>query len=206
MEPELRPMRLWNLWRKNEAMKLRHATEKLREYQQYLAGLCDRFFLYFYLANNIRFKALARASLALRIRFGLKGLPITNLADWNAGLKHCKRKGQVILVCAGKKNMALQRKACENLQRIFSEKNFIIVLATPVEDFSFYARLGWLVEYLPRMGNFLSFYRSKKIWYLTLRYKDAVILPIEYGLENEASIYKLLSRQMNIYESKESRI
>jgi hypothetical protein len=65
------------------------------------------------------------------------------------------------------------------------------VLITPLSDFAFYSRLGWLVEYLPKLGNDEA-YRERKRRYLAWRYRDATALPLSAGLADAAEVVRLL--------------
>jgi hypothetical protein len=53
---------------------------------------------------------------------------------------------------------------------------------TNVADFSFFSRLGWLVEYLPALSSPADGYAERKKRYLAWRYRDAPILPVSAGL------------------------
>lgn len=177
-------------------MKLENRIARLRKTLRRAANRKDRLFLYPYLTNPEHFRARAGDSFWSALKLKFKGIPLPHFPDWNPGLTHAPGKGTVVLVWVKKNDSAILRDACLNLQRIFVAKNYTPVLVTPLEDFNFYVRLGWLIEYLPRIGGFLSLYRRKKIWYLASRYRDALILPLAAALAEDEVIENLLSRQV----------
>jgi hypothetical protein len=77
---------------------------------------------------------------------------------------------------------AMQR-ACDGWARCLqSHRQLAPVLVTDVADFSFYSRLGWLVEYVPELSGNGSSYRERKLRHLAWRYRDAKIVPLAAGL------------------------
>lgn len=76
------------------------------------------------------------------------------------------------------------REACNGLSnRWDSLPGFAPVLITDVADFAFYSRLGWLVEYLPRLVGEGEPYEERKLKYLARLYRGAPVLPVSAGLE-----------------------
>ena len=76
------------------------------------------------------------------------------------------------------------REACTNLsERWDSFPGFAPVLITDVADFAFFSRLGWLVEYLPRLAGQGEPYEERKLKYLARLYRGAPVLPVSAGLE-----------------------
>ena len=77
------------------------------------------------------------------------------------------------------------REACTNLQeRWDSFPGYAPVLVTDIADFAFFSRLGWLVEYLPRIAGQGEPYEERKLKYLARLYRGAPILPVSAGLED----------------------
>jgi hypothetical protein len=88
------------------------------------------------------------------------------------------------------------REACTNLQeRWDSFPGYAPVLVTDMADFAFYSRLGWLVEYLPRLAGSGEPYEERKLKYLARLYSGAPVLPLSAGLRTnfESDLRKLLS-------------
>jgi len=76
------------------------------------------------------------------------------------------------------------REACTSLSTQWdSLPGFAPVLITDVADFAFYSRLGWLVEYVPRMVGEGEPYEERKLKYLARLYRGAPVLPVSAGLE-----------------------
>jgi hypothetical protein len=76
------------------------------------------------------------------------------------------------------------REACNVLsERWDSLPGFAPVLITDVADFAFYSRLGWLVEYLPRLAGAGEPFEERKLKYLARLYRGAPVLPISAGLK-----------------------
>lgn len=76
------------------------------------------------------------------------------------------------------------REACTGLSRRWdSLPGFAPVLITDVADFAFFSRLGWLVEYLPRLAGQGEPYEERKLKYLARLYRGAPVLPVSAGLE-----------------------
>lgn len=97
---------------------------------------------------------------------------------WRAELKHAprQREAATVLLWAVGLDSAQIRSAClcwrqENEDRL----DLLPVLLTDCADFAFYSRLGWQVEYLPRLGSEGDEYLSIKSRYLAWRYRSAKI-------------------------------
>ncbi len=76
------------------------------------------------------------------------------------------------------------REACTGLSKRWdSLPGFAPVLITDVADFAFFSRLGWLVEYLPRLAGNGEPYEERKLKYLARLYRGAPVLPVSAGLE-----------------------
>jgi hypothetical protein len=81
------------------------------------------------------------------------------------------------------------REACTNLsERWDSFPGFAPVLITDVADFAFFSRLGWLVEYLPRLAGQGEPYEERKLKYLARLYRGAPVIPVNAGLLSEAEL------------------
>ena len=76
------------------------------------------------------------------------------------------------------------RRACDGVQRLESLlPGFAPVLVTDVADFAFFSRLGWLVEYLPRLTGEGEPYEKRKERFLARLYRGAPALPAGAILE-----------------------
>lgn len=63
------------------------------------------------------------------------------------------------------------------LEQLKLQGGVLGVLVTNVPDFSFYSRLGWLVEFLPKLPGDREAYAQQKLRYLAWRYRDAAVVP-----------------------------
>lgn len=95
------------------------------------------------------------------------------------------------------------REACNNLSAQWdSFPGFAPVLITDVADFAFFSRLGWLVEYLPRLEGQGEPYEERKLKYLARLYRGAPVIPVSAGFEDvetvrtgpSASLWRVRSR------------
>ena len=85
------------------------------------------------------------------------------------------------------------REACTGLSEQWdSLPGFAPVLITDVADFAFFSRLGWLVEYLPRLTGQGVAYEERKLKYIARLYRGAPVLPVSAGLT--ASVWQARSR------------
>lgn len=112
---------------------------------------------------------------------------------WLSGLKHGSQiKASTTLVVLGDlESKKESRLACQNLREILCKQdNYCPVLITSLEDFTFYAKLGWLVEYLPRMNSSEN-YQNEKLKYLVWRYRQAHVLALSDGLLKKSNIEKI---------------
>src|SRR5690606_9673716 len=71
--------------------------------------------------------------------------------------------------------------------------NFAFVVVTDVADFAFFSRLGWLVEYLPRVSGEGEQYEERKARFLARLYRDAPVLPLKAGLGSATSFAEALA-------------
>lgn len=85
------------------------------------------------------------------------------------------------------------REYCNGFQRLLMEcEDLSPVLVTDVTDFTFYSRLGWLVEYLPELSGEGAPYQARKRRYLAWRYRDALVVPVAAGLLNPQEWQEML--------------
>ena len=76
------------------------------------------------------------------------------------------------------------RAACDEFSRLQgSLPEFAPVLVTDVADFAFFSRLGWLVEYLPRLAGQGEPFEERKLKYVARLYRGAPVLPVSAVLE-----------------------
>lgn len=129
---------------------------------------------------------MVKSSRALRERLrALAAGQKTPSGTWSPRLKYRPRAGEIVVVWSESRDIYKTRAACENIEK-WLDWNFARVLVTPAPDVVFYARLGWLVEYLP------SAFAKKKAAYLAARYADAVVIPVEAGLTSREEVMALL--------------
>lgn len=115
---------------------------------------------------------------------------------WQPGLKHADSlpHSRTLLVWSDICSTDAQREACRGLQQMLAAYlNLCPVLVTDLADFSFYSRLGWLVEYLPDLPGDGPSYRERKQRYLAWRYRDALAIPLSAGLASAEEFILLLT-------------
>ena len=116
---------------------------------------------------------------------------------WQSGLKHVETmlESKTLLVWSDVSATEMQREACGGLQRLLAEfSDLSPVLVTELADFSFYSRLGWLVEYLPDIPGDGPSYSERKKRYLAWRYRDAVAVPLSAGVASSGEFKTLIMR------------
>lgn len=97
-------------------------------------------------------------------------------------------KAKPLLIWAIGTDRATLREACRGFLRLHqSLSSFAPVLVTDVADFAYFSRLGWLVEYLPRLSGEGCPYENRKAWLLARLYHGAPALPIAAGLKVETA-------------------
>jgi hypothetical protein len=117
------------------------------------------------------------------------------LEPWLPALKHfrCNEDARPLIIWALNTDRETLRAACDGFTTLLAElPGFVPVLITDVADFSFFSRLGWLVEYVPAFPSPAGAYAARKLRYLAWRYKDAPALPVSAGLANNVRIEELL--------------
>lgn len=107
--------------------------------------------------------------------------------QWESALKHGSSSGNMtLLVWSDLTDREKCRAACAGFQRfLLAHPQYVPVLVTPLADFAFYSRLGWLVEYLPEIPGEGPDYAERKRRYLAWRYRHAEVVPLSAGLGNE---------------------
>lgn len=105
---------------------------------------------------------------------------------WSPKLKHVPVEpgAKVVLFWAvGEFDKYVLRSALEaQLARFKLQGGGLGVLVANVPDFSFYSRLGWLVEFLPALPGDREAYVQQKLRYLAWRYRDAAVVPVSARL------------------------
>jgi hypothetical protein len=119
--------------------------------------------------------------------------------EWPVGLKHAERseEGLVVVLWALGSTREEICSACDEIARLDGPSaRFTPVLLTDVAYFAYYARLGWLVEYLPNWTGPAASHRERKLAYLAWRYRHALVVPLsaaastllEWAASPEASV------------------
>jgi hypothetical protein len=114
---------------------------------------------------------------------------------WLAGLKHRELQDdpRTLLIWALNSDPATIREACEGLHAWLSERpDFAPVLVTDIADFAYYSRLGWLVEFVPRLSPPAERFFERKQRYIAWRYRDAQALPLSAGLHSRTHVQEVL--------------
>lgn len=113
---------------------------------------------------------------------------------WLPGLRHAGDTAGTSAFLIWATGMARDdlRRACATFQALQSGiPDKVPVLVTDVADFAFYARLGWLVEYLPNLAEPAQRFAGQKVCYLAWRYRDAPAVPASIGLRPNLQIQDL---------------
>jgi hypothetical protein len=106
---------------------------------------------------------------------------------WPVSLKQNSTdpKSRPLLIWAVGTDRETLREACTRLQEQWNSfPGYAPVLVTDMADFAFFSRLGWLVEYLPRLAGQGEPYEERKLKYIARLYRGARILPISAGLQD----------------------
>lgn len=124
--------------------------------------------------------------LAGRILRWLEAVRILRPDLWPASLKQAATSAgaKPLLIWAVGTDRDTLREACGGFSRLQdSLPGFALILVTDVADFAFFSRLGWLVEYLPRIAGEGGRYEERKARFLARLYGGAPALPVGAGLE-----------------------
>jgi hypothetical protein len=114
---------------------------------------------------------------------------------WLTTLKHVPEKAdaKTLLIWATGADRDELRSACQGFAKhLESDARWVPVLVTDVADFAYFSRLGWLVEYLPKLDDDGQSYRARKRAYLAWCYRDASIVPWRAGLAGDTEWNALL--------------
>lgn len=115
---------------------------------------------------------------------------------WPVVLKHAdqaEEDGRVLLVWALSSERDATRRACDGLSMLLRQSRKVTpVLLTDVADFAYFARLGWLIEYLPNWTGAKADYREQKLRYLAWRYRGALVVPAAAGCADLADWKRLM--------------
>lgn len=107
---------------------------------------------------------------------------------WPASLKNpgANAAAKPMLIWALGIDRDTLRAACDGISRLQgSLPGFAPVLITDVADFAFFSRLGWLVEYVPRLSGEGESYDERKAKFLARLYHGAAAVPLSIGLESD---------------------
>jgi hypothetical protein len=180
-------------------MSLPAEIDTLRRRMEQLAGEADTDLIARY---ALRYPPPERRSLYLNLRMivgrVLRRLGLRRarpLEPWLPELKHVEQVegAKPFLIWALDTDRETLRKACEGFTKLQnSSPGYIPVLVTNVADFSFFSRLGWLVEYVPALSTPAGGYAERKRQYLAWRYRDVPALPVSAGLTEGVLIEDLL--------------
>lgn len=124
--------------------------------------------------------------LAGRILRRIKDSGILASDPWPASLKQgkSKRNARPLVVWAMGADRDSLRRSCTTIAEFLeSATEFAPVLITDVPDFSYYSRLGWLVEYVPAVHGSGEAFESRKARFLARLYRGAVILPLRADMD-----------------------
>ena len=112
---------------------------------------------------------------------------------WPPALKHAPdlHSSKPLLIWAVGVEPDVLRRACGGFAKLHDLRGFAPVLVTDVADFAFFSRLGWLVEYLPRLSGEGEAYDVRKAKFLARLYYGAPALPVRAGLEMDTHIKEI---------------
>jgi hypothetical protein len=119
----------------------------------------------------------------------LESLRIWRPDPWPVALKHAHtdHNAKPLLIWGLGADRDTLRRGCDGFSRQQDAlSGFAPVLVTDVADFAFFSRLGWLVEYLPRLAGEGEPYEERKLKFLARLYRGAPILPVSAGCQGDA--------------------
>ncbi|HNP35699.1 MAG TPA: hypothetical protein PKK10_07590 [Woeseiaceae bacterium] len=168
-------------------MKLQEEIQQLRQHLESLAARSDDDLNRYRLASpplppGMYWQARWLVGWILR---RLETLRLKPPNPWPASLKHGVQRSRAkpLLIWAVGMNPDSLRTACDGIAKMCeSAPDFAPVLVTDVADFSYFSRLGWLVEYLPELSGHGDTYGERKAMFLSRLYKGAPVLPASAGL------------------------
>lgn len=124
--------------------------------------------------------------LAGRMLRWLQSTGLLGSRTWPVSLVHARtgRRANPVLVWGVDVARDDLRRACDACAHLLrSMPGVAPVLVTDQADFSYYSRLRWLVEYLPRIDGHDDDYAVRKAQFLARLYRGAPALPAGYFLE-----------------------
>ena len=133
-------------------------------------------------------------ALAGRVLRRLEAMGILRPDPWPASLRQAATRpgAKPFLIWAIGTERDTLRKACSGFSRLQgSLPGFAPVLVTDVADFAFFSRLGWLIEYLPRLSGQGEPYEERKARLLARLYSGAPVVPVRAGLESGSQAEEL---------------
>ncbi|HNP35696.1 MAG TPA: hypothetical protein PKK10_07575 [Woeseiaceae bacterium] len=180
-------------------MSLQNEIADLRARLQALArGVDDellrRYVLKFPPADRLSLYRRTRILIGRVLRW-LKLRPTRKLEPWLASMQHAPRSeaAEPIVIWAFDIDRDTLRRSCEGFQTQLADLyDRAPVLITDIADFAFYSRLGWLVEYVPRLSAPAAGYAARKQCYLAWRYQDAVVFPASAGLRADVQLQEFM--------------
>lgn len=126
----------------------------------------------------------------------LKSIGLWRSQSWPASLRQggANARAKPLLIWAVGADRDSVRSACDGFSTLMgSSPGFAPVLVTDVADFAFFSRLGWLVEYVPRLSGEGACYEERKMRFLARLYSGALVLPLSAGLETTVTAADLRS-------------
>lgn len=126
-------------------------------------------------------------ALVLRL---LESMGIWRPDPWPVVLKMTRKdtRSKPVLIWAVGTDSETLREACAGFSESWERlPGYAPVLVTDVADFAFFSRLGWLVEYLPRLAGQGEPYDKRKARFVARLYYGAPALPVAAGLGGEAN-------------------
>lgn len=126
---------------------------------------------------------------------GIESLGLKRRADWPVSLKNSPSdaRAKPVLIWALGVDRGTLRAACEAFSKICgSRPDFAPVLVTDIADFAYYSRLGWLVEFVPRLKGAGEPYDERKIRFLARLYDGAAVWPARIWLSKDLPMDELL--------------
>lgn len=177
-------------------MNLLEKCASLQNKMRKLACKPDRYFYYNYVPLACNGCKPRPDSPRERLRKILSSnVPLRYMWKWNSMVNYADRIGQTVVCWSALHDREILRKAALGLDAFFKTSSLVPVLVSAIADFSFFARLGWQMEYLPKFAG-KNAYAKKKARYLALRYRDAFFLPIEAGLASKEELALLCREYM----------
>ena len=119
--------------------------------------------------------------LAGRLVRWLQSKKIWRSDPWPVALKQmpAHASAKPLLLWAVGAEQYMLREACERFSELLVKlPGYAPVLITDVTDFAFFSRLGWLVEYLPKMIGEGESYENRKTRMLARTYRGAPAFPV----------------------------